>query len=39
MDELDIKVSQLKKLIYEDMNHPKVRILAQQITKGKKKKT
>ena len=34
MDELDFRVNQLKKLIYEDMNHPKVRILAQQITKG-----
>ena len=34
MDELDIRVNQLRKLIYEDMNHPKVRILAQQITKG-----
>lgn len=34
MDELDIKIGQLKKLIYADMNHPKVRILAQQITRG-----
>ena len=34
MDELDLRVNQLKKLIYEDMNHPKVRILAQQITKS-----
>ena len=34
MDELDLRVNQLKKLIYADMNHPKVRILAQQITRG-----
>ena len=34
MDELDFRVNQLKTLIYEDMNHPEVRILAQQITKG-----
>lgn len=34
MDELDFRVNQLKKLIYADMNHPKVRILAQQITRG-----
>jgi len=34
MDELDLRVNLLRKLIYEDMNHPKVRILAQQITKG-----
>ena len=34
MDELDVKINLLKKFIYEDMNHPKVRILTQQITKG-----
>lgn len=34
MDELDFRVKLLRKLIYEDINHPKVRILAQQITKG-----
>ena len=34
MDELDLRVNRLRKLIYEDMNHPKVRILAQQITRG-----
>ena len=34
MDELDFRVNQLKKLIYADMNHPNVRILAQQITRG-----
>ena len=34
MDELDIKINQIHKLIQEDINHPKVRILAQQITKG-----
>jgi transglutaminase-like putative cysteine protease len=35
MNELDIKIERLKKLIYQDMNHPKIRVLAQQITKGK----
>lgn len=34
MDELDIKINQIKKMIREDINHPKIRILAQQITKG-----
>jgi len=34
MDELDIRINQIRKLIREDINHPKVRILAQQITKG-----
>jgi len=34
MDELDIKINHIRRLIKEDMNNPSMRILAQQITKG-----